>query len=218
MTNSEQKTAPPDPPSGGSAAPGETARIDEPLRLIHHHPGYLRIQADIFVEPEDDSIMTALRRAVEAVPEFRSWSHSPQTGSVVVEYDPGALDADDLLKHIAKNAGLRGVEIVPSGKRNRQALVGTFLDAVQDVNQVVSQITGDRADLREVAPAALFATSIASFILNEDRGRLPSWDSALYHSYRIFMQWHRREVRTRERIGRQQEENGSSGGKSGNAQ
>lgn len=120
----------------------------------------------------------------------------------MIEYDPAMLDADDLLKHIAKQAGLRGVEIIPGRKMSREDIVSAFLDSMQGVNHVVSQLTGERADLRELVPVALAATSVVAFVLNEDRGRLPSWDSALYHSYRIFMQWHRPEVRTRERAAR----------------
>jgi hypothetical protein len=204
-------------PGSRSESQERPKRIDEPLRLVHHHPGYLRIQADAFIQPEDDSpVVTAAQTAAETVPGFRSWSLKPKTGSVVVEYDPGTLDADDLLKHIAKSAGLRGVENSISSKMNRQELVSAFLDTVQGVNQVVSQLTGERADLRELVPVALAATSVVSFVLNKDRGRLPNWGSALYHSYRVFMQWHRREVRTRERVARQKEESGGSGDKSGN--
>jgi len=191
-------------------------RIDEPLRLVHHHPGYLRIRAGAFIQPEDDSpVVAAAQTAAETAPGFRSWVLNPKTGSVVVQYDPGMIEADDLLKHIAKSAGFRGVEISTSGKMNREELVSAFLDTVQGVNQVVSQLTGDRADLREVVPVALAATSVVSFLLNEDRGRLPQWSSALYRSYRVFMHWHRPEVRTRERVARQKEE-GGSGKKSGN--
>ena len=191
-------------------------RIEEPLRLVHHHPGYLRIRAGAFLQPEeDDPIVTAARTAAETVPGFRSWSLKPKTGSVVVEYDPSTIEADDLLKHIAKSAGLRGVEISTSRKMNRQELVSAFLDTVQDVNQVASQLTGERADLRELVPVALAAISAVSLVLNEDRGLLPFWSSALYHSYRVFMHWHRPEVRTRERAGRQEEERGGAGNKSG---
>jgi hypothetical protein len=42
-------------------------------------------------------------------------------------------------------------------------------------------------------------------VLHDERGRLPSWDSALYRGYRIFMQWHRSEVSAREREGRKEE-------------
>jgi hypothetical protein len=150
--------------------------------------------------------VTAAQTAAEAVPGVHSWLLNPKTGSAVIEYDPDTLDTDDLLKHIAKSAGLRGVEILKGRDMNREELVSAFLDTVQDVNQVVSEMTGRRADLRELVPIALAATSVVSFVLNDERSRLPHWGSALYRSYRIFMQWHRREVRSRERLARQEEE------------
>ena len=58
--------------------------------------------------------------------------------------------------------------------------------------------TGGRADLRELVPVALVVTSAVSLVVHTQRGRLPRWDSALYHAYRIFMQWHRTEVKDRE--------------------
>jgi hypothetical protein len=86
---------------------------------------------------------------------------------------------------------------------------------VQGVNQVVGQLTGERADLRELVPLTLLALSVVSFVLDKDRGRLPDWNNTLYHSYRVFMQWHRREVRTRERTARQEEESRGSHHESG---
>jgi hypothetical protein len=103
LSHSEQEVTLPGPHSESREQP---KRIDEPLRLVHHHPGYLRIRASAFIQPDDNSsVVTAARTAAETVPGFRSWSLNPKTGSVVVEYDPGTLDADDLLKHIAKSAG-----------------------------------------------------------------------------------------------------------------
>jgi len=190
----------------GSESRERPKRIDEPLRLVHHHPGYLRIRAEAFVQPEDGSVVTAAQIAAETALGFRSWSHNPKTGSVVVEYDSATLDPDDLLKRMAKSAGFRGVETSSGGKRSRQELLSVFLDTVQRVNQVVGQLTGERADLRELVPLTLAALSVVSFVLDKDRGRLPDWNNTLYHSYRVFMHWHRREVRTRERAARQREE------------
>lgn len=196
----------------GSESRDAPGLLDQPLRLVHHHPGYLRIRSGAFVQRDDKSpVVAAARSAAESVPGFRSWSLNPGTGSVVVEYEPGAIDPDDFLKHIARSAGFNGVEnSAGDNKMNRQELVSTFLDAVQDVNQVVRQLTGERADLRELIPVALVAVSALSFVLNEERGRLPQWSSALYRSYRIFMHWHRPEVRARERAGRQQDEHAGS--------
>lgn len=172
------------------------------LRLVHHHPGYLRVRADAFVDSEPDGpALSAPRAAAEDTPGFRRWAHNPKTGSVVLEYRPGALDPDELLERVAKAAGLRGVEPCAGRKRDREKLVSTLLDAVEGVNRAVLEVTDGRADLRELIPAALAVTSVVSFLLHERRGRLPSWDSALYRGYIVFMDWHARETRKREEAG-----------------
>lgn len=210
MSHSEQKRA-------HSETGARQRRIDETLRLVHHHAGYMRIRSGAFVQPEDgDPRVSGARTAAEGVSGFRSWVLNPKTGSVVVEYDPDMVEADDLLNHIARSAGLAVGQGSDSGKMNRQELVSGFLDTVQGVNQIASQLTGERADLREIVPVALAAISVVSLVLNEDRGILPFWSSALYHSYRVFMHWHRPEVRTRERAARQEEESRGSGNMSGN--
>jgi hypothetical protein len=179
--------------------------------LVHHHAGYLRVRAEAFLGADEGSPKaTAARTAAEAVSGFRSWSLNPKTGSVVIEYDSAALEPDDLLKHIAKSAGFRGIEVATRRKVTREEVVSSFLDKVQGINQTVSHLTGGRADLRELTPAALAVVSVVSFIVNDERSRLPHWMSALYRGYRIFMQWHRPEVRTRERTARQEEERSSA--------
>lgn len=204
LSRSEKDDADLDARSEGREPPKRTG---QPLYLVHYHPGYLRIRSAAFVQRADaNAVVAAAQTAAEAFPGVHSWLLNPKTGSAVIEYDPGTLDADDLLKHIAKRAGLRGVEILTARNMNRQELVSAFLDTVQDINQVVSEMTGHRADLRELVPIALAATSVVSFVLNDERSRLPHWSSALYRSYRIFMHWHRREVRGRERLARQEEE------------
>jgi hypothetical protein len=202
--SSEDESTRPKPGSETQEHPAET---HPPLRLVHHHAGYLRVRTAAFLGADDaSSIVVAARTAAGAVPGFRSWSLNPKTGSVVIQYEPGALEPDDLLKHIAKSAGLPGVDVATPRKMNREEVVSSFLDKVQGVNQTVSHLTGGRADLRELTPAALAVVSVVSFIVNDERGRLPHWMSALYRSYRIFMHWHRPEVRTRERAARQEEE------------
>jgi len=206
LSDSEQEVSL--PRSQSESTPEARKSIDEPLRLVHHHPGYLRIRSGAFLHADDDApVVAAAQSAAGTTPGFRSWTRNPNTGSVIVEYEPGSLDVDDFLNHIAKSAGFQGVEsAADASTASREELVSAFLDGVQDVNQVVRHITGERADLRELVPMALAAVSVVSFILNEDRGRLPQWSSALYRGYRIFMQWHRPEVRARERAGRQRED------------
>ena len=180
---------------------------NEPLYLVHHHPGYVRVRAEAFVGASDeDPTLSAARDAAESAPGFRSWSHNAKTGSAVVQYDPERIDVDDLVHDIAKRAALLGVENETDRSTDRRRLVSSFLEGVQELNEVVAHVTDDKADLRELVPIALVVTSVVSFIKNDDRGRLPQWSNALYHAYRIFMHWHRREVRTREREARQKAE------------
>lgn len=179
--------------------------LGEPLCLVHHHPGYLRARANVFVQPmpnghatPENPALTAARAAAEGTNGFRKWSHNPQTGSIVVEYEPGVVDSDDLLKHISASAGLHGVETAgPTKKVTREELVQGFLDFVQNMNGAARQAMGGKADLRELAPAALVVTSLISFIFHDERNRMPRWDSALYHAYRLFWNWHREEINER---------------------
>ncbi len=174
---------------------------------MHHHAGYLRAQASVFLDAKavEGSPVAAARDAAEITPGFRRWSHNPRTGSIVVEYEPGVVDVDDLLRRLSSAARLSGVESEAARRpRHRDQLVDAFLDGVAALNRVVGLATGDRADLREVVPVALVGISLVSFVVHDDRGRLPRWDSALYHAYRIFMQWHRREVGAREAAARRE--------------
>jgi len=180
---------------------------DAPLYLVHHHPGYVRMRADAFVGAgEGSEILFAARRAAEAVPGLRSWSHNPKTGSVVAEYDPEKIEADDLLNAVARGAGFRGPEAEARTQRDRKEIVNAFMDGIQGLNGVISEMTDEKVDLRELVPIALVVTSVVSFVMNDNRGRLPQWANSLYHAYRIFMHWHRREVRIRVRAEREKEE------------
>ena len=173
------------------------------LRIVHHHPGYVRVAADLFVGPETkNSPVHSVHVMAEDTPGFRSWSHNPKTGSIVFQYDTGVTDIDDVLKHIVKKADLDGVDNDVHKKLYRKDVIRGFIHAVEDVNKIVSLALEEKADLREMVPLGLVAVSVVSFILNDKRGRLPTWDSALYRSYRIFLNWHRQEIRSDEEEGR----------------
>jgi len=179
-----------------------------PLRLLHHHPGYLRAQADAFIgRTEADPVMKAAKHAGETTPGYRKWFHNSKTGSFVLEYEPGDVDVDEVLARIAKKSGLSDVVFDIHSNLHRKELLNGLYDAVQEVNGIVSRATGHRADLRELIPAVLTVTSLVSFILGDRAGRrVPNWDSALYRGYRIFMQWHKKDVEERQRIARKLEE------------
>jgi len=181
---------------------------EEPLRLLHFHAGYLRVQSDAFIGRGDsDPVVKAAINAAQATPGCRKCTHNSKTGSLVLEYAPGDFDIDQVVERIAKKSGLNGVVVDIHSNLHRKELLNGLFDSVEEVNRIIADATDHRADLRELIPAALAVTSAVSFVLGEHRGpRMPTWDSALYRGYRIFMQWHKKEVGEREKEGRKLED------------
>jgi hypothetical protein len=175
------------------------------LRVMHHHPGYVRAQSSLFVDATEESCsaLAAARAVAEASPGFLKWSHNPTTGSVIieygVEYGSDSVGPDDLLDQIAESAGLAGVVEDIHSSDHRSRMINGLLDAIQEANQIFYTASGGKADLREFVPATLLLNTVVAFVLGENRGRLPSWDSSLYKAYRIFMQFHKTEVGKREK-------------------
>src|SRR5260221_9538254 len=87
----------------------------EPLTLVHHHPGRLRVRADAFREgaagppgappptagpggadePPGEGLrpVDRVRAALDAEPGIAAFLHNPRTGSILVEYEPGLADS-----------------------------------------------------------------------------------------------------------------------------
>lgn len=173
-------------------------RFDEPLRLVHHHPGRLRLRVNAFIGKMDDHpAVRAARRVAERDKGVRGFSYNASTGSIVIEYRPGGLDVDALLLRIAAAAGLRGVIDDKLDRVHRDELVRILLDAVQGMNSLAHEVSGGRVDLREALPAALALLSVWSLVVNEDGARLPRWDNALFWCQTLFVEWHRKEIACR---------------------
>jgi hypothetical protein len=190
--------------------------FDEPLRLVHHHPGRLRARANIFLDAKaDHPAVVAARLAAASTPGFVDFSHTPNTGSIAIEYQPGILDPDDLLERLAIKAGLHGVVHDTTDKLHRQEILDIFLDTITSLNDFAGEVAVQRADLRELVPAALAIASAVSFVLNKDSRRLPRWDSALWWSYSVFLHWHRKGIEERSGTGTVRDPNGP---RHGNAQ
>jgi hypothetical protein len=161
----------------------------EALALIHHHPGRLRVRAEAFRSTE---VGDRVRAALEVEPGISRVSHNPKTGSLLIEYEPGLADLEAILDRAAAAAGIDppgdGAEAL--ARRREPALVA--IDAAGELNNVVYELTGYRADLRSVVPAGMAALAVYSFFNGKDP--LPRWDNLLYWSYNIFSQLHRREI------------------------
>jgi hypothetical protein len=175
---------------GGTPPPPPAGEEREPLELAHHHPGRLRVRADALVEALD--VFQTIREALDAVPGILAVRYTAQTGSILVEYEPGHADADAIILRIAEVAGLAPPldEAELRRRRARPALVA--IGATRELNKLAEEVTGGHADLRAIVPAALAGLSVYSFM--QEKQRLPRWDNLLYWSFNIFTMLHRREI------------------------
>jgi hypothetical protein len=205
----------PDPDPDGDPRPSSR----EPLTLVHHHPGRLRLRADAFRATDatpptsgegpgqggdppqgtpQPSPFDRVRAALDAEPGIVAVTHNARTGSILVEYQPGLTDSETILSLVAQAAGLDmpSEESLPGKK---PALIA--IDAAREVNELVSDLTGQKTDLRSLVPMGMAALAAYSFAYSAHK-RMPRWDNLLYWSYNIFSQLHRREIERGEKLPR----------------
>jgi hypothetical protein len=159
------------------------------LELVHHHPGRLRVRADAFRERPE--VVDKVREAIEALPGITRFTHTQRTGSVLVEYEPGFTEPDQIVEQIADAADLERPPADSGAKHRAPAAVA--VGAARELNALSMELTGSQIDLRVLVPTALVALGAYSFVYRKD-ARLPRWDNLLYWSYNIFVSLHRREI------------------------
>lgn len=171
-------------------SPGEGGEEREHLELAHHHPGRLRVRADALIGAPD--LARTVQAALDAIPGIVAVRYTAQTGSFLVEYEPGLADADEVILRIADAAGLAPPvdEATLRAERARPALLA--IGATKELNRLTEELTGGRADLRALVPAALAGLAAYSFL--EEKNRMPRWDNLLYWGFNIFTMLHKREI------------------------
>jgi len=166
----------------------------EALHLVHHHPGRLRVRADLFrVDPGSES-MTAVERVQRGVERFAGVTrceHNARTGSLLIEYQPGVAQAEDILAYIADTAGLdRYSPDRETGPRDPGLIA---IDAVREMNEIAHELTGQRMDLRTMVPAGMIG--MAAYAFAQQKGeRMPRWEYLLFWGYQLFATFHRPEI------------------------
>jgi hypothetical protein len=162
----------------------------EHLEIAHHHPGRLRVRADALIDALE--IVQRIRESLDASPGILSVKYTAQTGSLLVEYEPGHAQADDIIRRIAEAADLAPPldEATLRERRARPALL--TIGVTRELNRLAEEMTGGRTDLRSIVPAALAGLALYSFI--EEKKRLPRWDNLLYWGFNVFTMLHKREI------------------------
>jgi hypothetical protein len=173
-----------DAPAGGSQ--GSASR--EALQLVHHHPGRLRVRATVF--EKDAPALAAVRARLDALPGILEVGHTATTGSLLVAYQPGMVEPDTIVAAIAEAADL-DLPREEARDPRRPALIA--IGVGRELNAAVEELTGRRADLGSLVPAALAGIAAYSWLKHED-SRLPRWDNLLYWSYSIFRDLNKRAI------------------------
>jgi hypothetical protein len=162
----------------------------EPLVIVHHHPGRIRVRADSF--RHDGGALDLVREKLEALPGIIRVSHNHSSGSMLVEYEPGHAEPDAILGRIAEAAGLDRAIDEREARRRGQGPGLVAIEVVDELNIITHELTGWRADLRVIVPAALAGVAAYSFVAGKDR--LPRWDNLLWWSYSLFKNHHHHEI------------------------
>ena len=168
------------------------------LELAHHHPGRLRVRSDALCESANaqdaGARLDLVRSTLSAMVGVRSVGFNPRSGSVLVEYEPGAVDPNALIDAVAVTAGLELPDDEVRAQRMHPARAA--IGAARGLNALTRELTGGRADLRTLVPIAMSGLAAYSFIVGKDR--MPRWDSLAYWAFSIFQTLHASEIADRE--------------------
>jgi hypothetical protein len=162
----------------------------EVLELVHHHPGRLRVRAEVL--RNDAELAARVTEALDGVPGISRVTHNAQTGSVLVEYEPGLVEPDAIAERIAEAAQL----ISPFDPRAAKPVfrpANAIIDGTKGLNAIAEELLGGHADLRTLVPAALAGAAAYSFAFGKGP-RLPRWDNLLWWSYSVFASLHARDI------------------------
>lgn len=167
---------------------GESHSAREALQLVHHHPGRLRLRATAF--EKDAPALAAVRARVDGWTGVVDVVHTAATGSLLIVYQPGLVEPDEIVAAVAESADLDLPRDEPRDPR-RPALIA--IGVGRELDAAVEELTGRRADLASVVPAALAGIAAYSWFKHPDT-RLPRWDNLLYWSYNIFRDLNRKAI------------------------
>jgi hypothetical protein len=133
-----------------------------------------------------------MTRALDEVPGITRVHYNPRTGSLLVEYEPGHAEPEGIVEKLATTAGLLS-PFDPRAVKPVARPASSLIQGVRELNGAVHELTGWRADLRSIVPAALAGAAAYSFAFGKGP-RLPRWDNLLWWSYSVFASLHAQEI------------------------
>jgi hypothetical protein len=147
------------------------------IQVVHDIPGRLRLRL-----PRVASI-EGLQDAVAAEPGVTRCSWSARTHSMLVLYEPESATPAALVDAVARRTGLgRSAALQTIDRGGEQT--GAVREVFTELDRRVRVVTGGRATLGSLMPAALAIWAIAEIL----RGRTAplAWSSALWYAHGLF--------------------------------
>jgi hypothetical protein len=166
-----------------TAAANDAAPPQDRLRLVSHFPGRLRVRAETFrVLPE---VGEEVAERVAQEPGVTSASVSPVTGSLLVTYDPCALQLPRLIHLLVRVGGLHGIEVDPANDWKHAPEDGERVRAAfAKVNDAIRAATSGKLDMKVGIPGTLAGTGLLMFLAG--RRRVPEWYDLLFWAFVTF--------------------------------
>jgi Heavy metal associated domain 2 len=158
------------------------APVRDRLRLVSHFPGRLRVRAEMFrVMPEiADEVAMRLREE----PAVTGAETSRVTGSLLVTYDPDAMQLPRLVQLIVRTGRLGGLEVDASGDWTQREPPGERVRlAMERLNAHLREVSGGRLDGRVAVPGALLAGGLALLFRAPV---VPNWWDLTFWAYSTF--------------------------------
>ncbi len=160
------------------------------LRLVSHYPGRLRVRADVFHDRPE--VGDEVARAVGEEPGVTSAKATALTGSLLVTYDPRAIQLPKLVQTLIRLGGLHGIAVDEADAWREHPDQGDRVRAAfAAANGALLGGSRGAIDMRTLFPAALAGTGVALFL--SGRRRAPEWYDLLNWALMTFWNMNPRE-------------------------
>jgi hypothetical protein len=156
-------------------------------RVAHAVPGRVRIKLDPALL--DGERGERLRRALLALPDVEEIRLTPRTGSIVLVYDPDALNTRSLIARI-RDARLLALDPPVDDLYASQVPLSDTAKGIRrtfsGANARLSEITEGKWDLRSVVPFAFGALALRSLMADPGAIAAAPWYALAWYAFDSF--------------------------------
>ena len=153
------------------------------LRLVSHFPGRLRVRAETFRVLPEVGEDVAQRIAEETGVLGASVSHV--TGSLLVSYDPRALQLPRLIALMIRMGGLHGLEVdSPEAWMDAPSDGLRVREAFAKANDTIRAMSSGKVDMKVALPGTLAGAGLLMFL--SGNRRVPEWYDLIFWGFVTF--------------------------------